>query len=110
VAPVEQAGHARQRRRLVEAGEQVLEVRIVRMRPEVGVVAVTGEVHALPGSGQPGVLDQSVVLEETEEHAAQNPVHHRLGQRVVPEVGQGLAGPAGIARRLPLGLKRPVGV
>ena len=110
VAPVEQAGHARQRRRLVEAGEQVLEVRIVRVGPEVGVVAVAGEVHALARPGQPGALDQPVVLEEAEEDAAQNPVHRRLGERVVAEVGQGLAGPAGIARRLPLGLKRPVGV
>ena len=48
VAPVEQAGHARQRRRLVEAGEQILEVRIVRARAEVGVVAIAGEVQALP--------------------------------------------------------------
>ena len=71
-----------------KAGEQVLAVAVVRVGPEVGVVAVAGEVQALARPGQPGALDQPVVLEEAEEDAAQNPVHRRLGQRVGAEVGQ----------------------
>ena len=78
----------------------------MRVRPEVGVVAVAGEVHAAPRVGQPGALDRPVVLEEAEEDAAHNSGHRRLGQRIVAETGQRLPAPPGLARRLPLGLKR----
>ena len=37
-------------------------------------------------------------------------MHRRLGERVVAEIRQSLAGPPSIARRLPLGLKRPVSI
>jgi hypothetical protein len=59
---------------------QVVEIGVDGVAREIGVAAVAREAHPLARSGQHRWIDQSVVLQETDEDASQNPCGCNLGQ------------------------------
>lgn len=95
---------------LAKGGEQVVTVGFERVGAEVGFVTVTREREpaGVRGAGQPGAVDELVVLDEAHEHAGQQPVHAGLGDDLVGPALEGLGAAVGIARGLPFGTQRCV--
>jgi len=74
---------------------------------EIALVPVQGQSPPLRfGPGQIRLVHQTVVLQKPHEHPHQQPVNGGLGDHLLPEIMQGLGGPGGLPRRLPLGGQR----
>ena len=104
---VEEGVQPRQSAGLAEARQQVIAVALQRPLAEVGLVPVARQRQAagLRCAAQPGALDQLVVLDEAQEHAAQQPVHACLRDDLVGPALESLCRAVGVARGLPLGLQ-----
>ncbi len=114
VRGVEQPREPGQARRLLEGGEQVFRIGIVRAGAEIGLLPLPCQVApVLARPREEGAVHQTIVLQEAQEDAGQHPVHHRLVEGGVEEGLEGLARAAAVEGALPLGLHRlpirPVG-
>ena len=82
-------------------------VSLQRLLAEVGLVPVArqGQSPGLRCATQPGAFDQVVVLDETQEHARQQPVHPGLRDELVRPGLERLCRAVGIAGGPPLRLQ-----
>ncbi len=107
VCLVKKGVQARQTASFSEAGQQIFAITLQWMRTKIGFMPVTRQVEAatVRGAANPGTLDQDVVFNETQEHAAQQPMHASLGDDLVAPALNGFSGAVGIAGGLPFGVQ-----
>jgi hypothetical protein len=107
VGAVEEGMQAGQGAGLAETPEEIVAIVLVWVHAKVGVMAVArqGQSTGLRRAGDPRPIDQSVVLDEAQEDATQQPVHAGLGDGLLGPGFEGLGSAPGIPRRLPLGLQ-----
>ena len=93
--------------RFAEGGQQVVAVALVRVGLKVGVVPVArqGQTPRIWRAAQPGAFDQLVVFHKAQKHAAEQPVHARLGDDLVHPALKGFGAALGVAGGLPFGLQ-----
>ena len=110
VGGVIQAGEARQPSRLGEGFQQEFGVAVVRAGPKEGALPLHRQIQPLAGAGEQRAVEQAVVLQEAQEHEAEQPVHGRLVEGGGPESLERVGGAPLVTRLLPLSLdRRPAG-
>ena len=98
-------GHSGQLGDGPEYFEQVVSIRIGRVGAEVERLPVCGAHVSLAGAGEQRLVDQTVVLRETHEHATEQPRDRGLGEHAAAPRIEALTNPFGLSRCSVLGFE-----
>ena len=86
----------------VENSNQVIAVVERGVRAKVKLMLIACPLQPFSRSGDPGRVNQRVVLQEPHEHAGEDPGGRRLGDVITPPLLESLCGAVGLCRLLVL--------